>query len=307
MKKNKITLNEGEFRNMIRKIVKESLENYGDFSQFETKDSDGEDGRLSDMNTESDEDAEVRDSIEKFFKQPGVNNAPYAYSLYGVDAEDGKDTNDMKNARKKFADCVNHEKNENGYPYSFNSSELNRLKGMISGNQLSEAINKAMKKILENTNKKSLNESFNSNKLAQMVKMHGGINTDVTHKFVLCALNQITDENFVNVVKNTNKYYDNATQNSRLLPLVLNDGTWLYVDTSQIDCDAANRSMNNRTDKSTQLPRNQYVPSLPSYKTALNTKKAQLGLGSQQNYGHPDSPQWVRRDYNERRNNRMNS
>ena len=148
MKKNKITLNESEFRHMIRKIVKESLENYGDFSQFETKDSDGEDGRLSDMNTENDEDAEVRDSIEKFFKQPGVNNAPYAYSLYGVDAEEGKDTNDMKNARKKFADCVNHEKNENGYPYSFNSSELNRLKGMISGNQLSEAINKAFKNIL---------------------------------------------------------------------------------------------------------------------------------------------------------------
>ena len=53
----------------------------------------------------------------------------------------------MKNARKKFADCVNHEKNENGYPYSFDSDELNTLKGMISGNQLDEAINKAFKNI----------------------------------------------------------------------------------------------------------------------------------------------------------------
>ena len=140
-----------------------------------------------------------------------------------------------------------------------------------------------------------------------MVKMHGGINTNETDKFILHALNQITDENFVNVVKNTNKYYDNATQNSRLYPLALNDGTWLYVDTSQIDCDSANRSMNNRTDKATQLPRNQYVSSLPSFKSALNTKKAQLGLGSQQNYGHQDSPQWVRNEYNGRRNSRMNS
>ena len=54
----------------------------------------------------------------------------------------------MKNARKKFADCVNHEKNENGYPYSFSSDELNTLKGMISGNQLDEAINKAFKDVL---------------------------------------------------------------------------------------------------------------------------------------------------------------
>ena len=67
---------------------------------------------------------------------------------YGVEPKEGQDTNDMKNARKKFADCVNHEKNENGYPYSFSSNELNTLKGMISGNQLNEAINRAFKKIL---------------------------------------------------------------------------------------------------------------------------------------------------------------
>ena len=95
-----------------------------------------EDERLSDMNTETDKESETRDSIESFFKQPGVNNAPYAYALYNVDAKEGQDTNDMKNARKKFSDCVNHEKNENGYPYSFSSDELTRLKNMISGNNL---------------------------------------------------------------------------------------------------------------------------------------------------------------------------
>ena len=130
----------------IKQFVRESLENFGGYFQYES--SDDEDGRLADMNTETDDEAETRDSIENFFKQPGVNNAPYAYKLYGVEAKDGQDTNDMKNARKKFSDCVNHEKNQNGYPYSFNSEELNALKGMISSNQLDEAINSAFKKVL---------------------------------------------------------------------------------------------------------------------------------------------------------------
>ena len=137
---------EQHIKQTIKQMVRESLENFGGFSQYES--SDEEDGRLSDMNTESDNEAETRDSIENFFKQPGVNNAPYAYKLYGIEAKEGQDTNDMKNARKKFADCVNHEKNENGYPYSFSSDELNTLKGMISSNQLDEAIDKAMNKVL---------------------------------------------------------------------------------------------------------------------------------------------------------------
>jgi hypothetical protein len=134
------TLFEMQLKNEIKALVRESLERYGDFSQFESSEEthgeSDEDERLSDMNTESEDEKETRDSIEAFFKQPGVNNAPYAYSLYGVEAKEGQDTNDMKNARKKFADCLNHEKNENGYPYSFSSDQLNHLKGMISGNQL---------------------------------------------------------------------------------------------------------------------------------------------------------------------------
>lgn len=132
---------EEQLKNEIKALVRESLDRYGDFSQFESseepKNDNNEDERLSDMNTETEDEKETRDSIEAFFKQPGVNNAPYAYELYGVEAKEGQDTNDMKNARKKFSDCLNHEKNENGYPYSFDSNELNHLKGMISGNQLS--------------------------------------------------------------------------------------------------------------------------------------------------------------------------
>lgn len=136
---------EQKLKNEIKTMVRESLENFGAMYQFEVDDNDErdennvdtDDERLSDMNTETSDEKETRDSIEAFFKQPGVNNAPYAYSLYGVDAKEGQDTNEMKNARKKFADCLNHEKNENGYPYSFSSDQLNTLKGMISGNQLS--------------------------------------------------------------------------------------------------------------------------------------------------------------------------
>ena len=130
---------EEQLKSEIKKMVRESLESFGGMSQFETKDSEysEDDERLSDMNTETEDERETRDSIEAFFKQPGVNNAPYAYSLYGVEPKEGQDTNDMKNARKKFADCLNHVKNENGYPYSFSSEQLNHLKGMISSNDLS--------------------------------------------------------------------------------------------------------------------------------------------------------------------------
>ena len=142
----KTSIHEAIIKEQIKQFVRESLENLGGYSQYES--SDEEDGRLSDMNTESDNEAETRDSIENFFKQPGVNNAPYAYKLYGVNVERDGDSNEMKNARKKFSACVNHEKNEFGYPYSFTSDQLNTLKGMISNNELSEAINKAIKKIL---------------------------------------------------------------------------------------------------------------------------------------------------------------
>ena len=164
-------INENQLKNIIAEQVKGYLaeEFFGNDSfEFEAKKAKKEkygknddvykrDERLSDMSNENDEDSELRDSIESFFKQPGVNCAAYAYKLYGVKASEGEDTDEMKNARSKFAKCLNHEKNEAGYPYSFTSAELNTLKGMISSNQLNERINKAINESFKKM-KHSINE-----------------------------------------------------------------------------------------------------------------------------------------------------
>lgn len=148
-------INENQLRNIIanhvRQYLTEGLFGNSGFN-FESEDDD----RLSDMNSESEEESETRDSIEEFFKQPGVNCAAYAYKLYGVKAQEGQDTDEMKNARSKFAKCLNHEKNEAGYPYSFTSSELTSLKGMISSNQLNERINRAVNKTFNRLNEENL-------------------------------------------------------------------------------------------------------------------------------------------------------
>ena len=142
-------ISETKFKNIIDRLVRESLmENFfGNEMMTIEDDNKDKDKRLSDMNTEDDEDSETRDSIESFFKQPGVNCAPYSYKLYNVRGVEGEDTDDMKNARSKFMKCLNHEKNEAGYPYSFTSAELNTLKGMISSNSLTESINRAFDKM----------------------------------------------------------------------------------------------------------------------------------------------------------------
>lgn len=155
---------EQKLKETVRRIVNESLEELGGFQTLEgTDDAEQEkkqerhndsiekkDERLSDMNTETEKESEKRSQIENFFKDKGVNNAPYAYELFGVSADKGKDTNAMKNARSEFAKKLNHELNDNGYPYSFSSSEVNRLESLRSGGQLAEAVEKAIKKVLGN-------------------------------------------------------------------------------------------------------------------------------------------------------------
>lgn len=94
---------------------------------------------------ESESDKKKRNQIEDFFRNPAVNNASYAYELYNVKPSPGKDTNAMKNARKKFSDNLNHAENEEGYSYSFSSSELNKLQSLISRNRLAESIEKLKK------------------------------------------------------------------------------------------------------------------------------------------------------------------
>ena len=57
----KANIQEALIKEQIKQLVRESLENFGGYSQYES--SDKEDGRLSDMNTETDDEAETRDSI----------------------------------------------------------------------------------------------------------------------------------------------------------------------------------------------------------------------------------------------------
>lgn len=145
----------------LNKIISESinyvLENYfnGGYATYEDKDqkdsesNNKEDKRKADYKTETAKEKEWRNQVEEFFRSPGVNIAQYAYRLYGADVKEGVDTNDMKNARSRFMKCLNHEKNESGYPYSFTSPEINELYSLISSeNKLSEAVKKAVKKTL---------------------------------------------------------------------------------------------------------------------------------------------------------------
>lgn len=146
----KLTNEEKQLKAAIKQIVRESLENYGAFNTYEedNKEDDGKDGRRADMNSENEKEEKLRSEVESYFKQPGVDCAYFAYRLANVDSKEGSDTNEMKNARSLFMKKLNHEDNESGYPYSFDSSEVNRLHSLISSDQISEAVNKAMKKVL---------------------------------------------------------------------------------------------------------------------------------------------------------------
>lgn len=146
----KLTNEEKQLKAAIKQIVRESLENYGAFNTYEedNKEDDGKDGRKADMNSKNEKEEKLRSEVESYFKQPVVDCAYFAYRLANVDPKEGSDTNEMKNARSLFMKKLNHEDNESGYPYSFDSSEVNRLHSLISSDQISEAVNKAMKKIL---------------------------------------------------------------------------------------------------------------------------------------------------------------
>lgn len=86
----------------------------------------------------SDKYNELQSQIEDFFKRDGVNIAPYAYKLSGVDSESSDDT-ELSNARSIFYKKLYHEENSEGYVYSFEPSELVRLQSFISSeNSLNE-------------------------------------------------------------------------------------------------------------------------------------------------------------------------
>lgn len=149
----KKVITEQEFKNILKDKIKEALmnktiirENYfgGELNNFEEQDN-----READEKTETSKEKERRNQVESYFKNPGVNIAQYAYKLNNIEPKEGEDTNEMKNARSLFMKCLNHETNESGYPYSFTSAEINTLYSIISSNQLSESINRAVSKAIK--------------------------------------------------------------------------------------------------------------------------------------------------------------
>lgn len=111
--------------------------------------------RSKEENIELDSDKynELQSQIEEFFKRDGVDIAPYAYKLAGIDTETSDDT-ELSDARSIFYKKLYHEENSEGYVYSFEPSELVRLQSLISSeNSLSEQkIIKFFERIVEGYN-----------------------------------------------------------------------------------------------------------------------------------------------------------
>lgn len=102
------------------------------------KDKDKSEGKFNDYNEETPEDKELISSIEKYFKNPGIDMAPFAYKLFDVTPVEGDDTDEMKNARSLFYKKVYNELNDSGYPYQFSPEEAVSLQSAISDHELNE-------------------------------------------------------------------------------------------------------------------------------------------------------------------------
>lgn len=102
------------------------------------KSKDKSEGKFNDYNEENPEDKELISSIEKYFKNPGIDMAPFAYKLFDVTPVEGDDTDEMKNARSLFYKKVYNELNDSGYPYQFSPEEAVSLQSAISDHELNE-------------------------------------------------------------------------------------------------------------------------------------------------------------------------
>lgn len=183
--------NEAQVNSLIYRLVKESLEAMPSNYNFEESGQDSDD----ENNDEKKRGDKYRQEVEAFFKQPGVNPAQYAYDLYGVTPVEGDDTNDMKNARSKFMKCLNHETNQDGYEYAFNSEEINKLKLMISSNQvggnmtnenkvlmneeqfndfITEMVNKSITKLLQEYSSADVKQAGGNNLRYRLSPLFGG-------------------------------------------------------------------------------------------------------------------------------------
>jgi len=151
-------IKESEIKKLVSESINEFLNSLNDYSFDEEKGDKKKKKKKRKKKSTSSKKKEKKDKddkkvnraqIEDFLKKPGVNIAQYAYKLYDVEDKPGKDTNDMKNARSLVYKKRDHVENENGYPYNFTSNELNKLKGIITANELSEAVNAAFKKVIK--------------------------------------------------------------------------------------------------------------------------------------------------------------
>lgn len=160
-------LNEMKLKAVIKSMLREYIESeFGDMEETKSDDNEKSDDVDDEPKTDDNKDnkqkkdekpdkddpetEELISSIEKYFKNPGVKQAPFAYKLGGIKQTSGKDTEEMKNERSKFAKKVNHELNDSGYPYQFSPEEAIRLKSLISAQELSE-VKKWEKRMLDAT------------------------------------------------------------------------------------------------------------------------------------------------------------
>jgi hypothetical protein len=141
-------LNEEQIlKRYIKGLVRESLTRLLENYYFEAESSDSNnDSSNSDSSYTNNSNSQnkgnstnfkrKRMQVQKFFSQDGINPAAYAYKLFNTEPVEGKDTNEMKNARSLFMKKLHNEQNQDGSTYEFTSEEVNRLYSLISGSEL---------------------------------------------------------------------------------------------------------------------------------------------------------------------------
>ena len=124
-----MTLQESiELKKRIKNILKEDFQNYFATNEKSNK------GDYSDGSQGNKEDG-VSDAVKQkipgkrghvitMLKNPGLDNAPFAYRLWP--------NKDKANARSQFYKCRDGEKNDNGDVYSFTDKEIVRLYSMLT-------------------------------------------------------------------------------------------------------------------------------------------------------------------------------
>lgn len=147
----KALIKESDLKNMIRSLVKESLEGFDfndpNLAERDKKSSEKKPGKGKKKNDnviykdidkhldhlkskDNKAKAKMRQQVLNYFKRKTkrgtlvVKSAPYAYALWP--------NLEQSNARSQFAKCLWNKLNDDGYPYSFTDVEISQLHGMIS-------------------------------------------------------------------------------------------------------------------------------------------------------------------------------